>query len=910
MRMGVRKSSLAVLLAGGMLAMLVGTAPAVLGSPGPVTVGVGGAGPASATFSGGPISGNGDGGGLLGAPTPCNAASSCEAVTIHLAAPAGFTAGNDITLTTTVTFTGAGGVLGLDTFLLDSKGKELGHDTSGNSPSKITAGKLAPGDYTLDVVGDTGTATTYDGKVEASSAPRVAAKTASGLPADIAFAPSTVVSPILLGGEPQMSYERPQANSVAGRVDARRGFVDWPISSRTGVGTLWRTVNGGESYRQLVDSTCAPRQRPNCFTSGGGDTVNRVNNYDGNLLFGDQEALAAEAYAQSNDHGDSFPIQTQQAITAAGTGVDRQWISAVDAPGLMAGPIDKFEMEGMFSYHIPGQGQYVSGIDKNGITHPALITTITDVGQSGPSRIDTTGGPGNGYFYQSYRGFLLTSGSMVAAVPLSQYQDPTKYAIHKYTPEAAVVFPWINLDTAGNLYAIWTSPVDNNIYMTYSLIRDRANDPTRGGVPATKWSPRVKINPPPLTSVIFPEIIAGDPGHVAITYMGSPDYSGSSSTAPVTARWWSWVTTTTNALDASPTWRTGPVSHRVAHVGPICTNGTTCVGQQDRSLLDMIDVSMDAEGRPAVVYPNNNNTYAVQMTSLSQQGSPYIYTSKMTQGPSLLNGKPDFNITYPTQSRDAKRDDATWPNTASGTQLPALDVLQASVTADGKDVVATVKLAEGTAAAITRDIGAYNAARGNDIPADRAQFVVRFETAKDVWYMGLEQDTTGAQSAYGGKVDASNAILNGTSSVGTNYNAQAGYAVKFSLSGNFLTLRAPMAQFGLAPGSTLYSFTAFSMTSPSHQSLGAANQDGTLLTIPRVIDASYPMDAVLGAATTNPQNPGGGGGGGGGRPVSGSDSQLPNTSGAPGVVLPMAIVAGAALLVVGARRRRRRGPSS
>src|SRR5258706_5438747 len=132
-----------------------------------------------------------------------------------------------------------------------------------------------------------------------------------------------------------MSFERPIKGALPG-LDPHRGFVDWPVSSRTNIGTLWRTVNDGDSYRQLVDPTCAQRQVPNCLTGGGGDTVNRVNNYDGTVNFGDQESLAQEAYASSVDHGDSFPATRQTPVTSTFTGVDRQWISTVDAPGIMS----------------------------------------------------------------------------------------------------------------------------------------------------------------------------------------------------------------------------------------------------------------------------------------------------------------------------------------------------------------------------------------------------------------------------------------------------------------------------------------------------------------------------------------------------------------------------------------------
>src|SRR4029077_1213480 len=70
-----------------------------------------------------------------------------------------------------------------------------------------------------------------------------------------AFAPSTTVSATFFGAEPQTTLERPVAGSQSGRVDPNRIFVDWPLSSRTGIGQLSRSIDGGDSFRLLYDRT-------------------------------------------------------------------------------------------------------------------------------------------------------------------------------------------------------------------------------------------------------------------------------------------------------------------------------------------------------------------------------------------------------------------------------------------------------------------------------------------------------------------------------------------------------------------------------------------------------------------------------------------------------------------------------
>lgn len=885
-----------VLLSAGIVALvglpLAATSQATP-SPASFTVGVGGAAATSHAISGGPLTGTSDTGGLT-APVVCDPAS-CDSFAITLAAPSGWTTGHTIALTATITFSGTP-VTGLDEFLLDSQGATVASYTASASPALVRADKLQPGTYTLEVVGDVGTATTYTGSVVASTAP--IATVSSSLPAALKFAPSTVVSPILVGAEPQVAFENPRSNSLAGAVNAKRGFIDWPLSSRTNIGTLWRTTDGGDIWRQIYDQTCAQRERPNCFTGGGGDTVVRVNNYNGHVLFGDQESLAAEAFAMSKDHGDSFPIDSQQPVTAAGTGVDRQWISATDKPVSANG----VTLDGLFSYHIPLVGEYISGITSTGTVIPALITTIQNVSQSGNSRIDATGGRGDGWFYQSYR---TSTGYFVATVRVANYLDPTAYHVSQVTTDVPQVFPWIALDSQGNAYATWVA-ADGQLYMATSAITAKANDPTRGGAPGTQWSKKVRVAPAPLGSTVFPEIVAGDPGRVAIAYDATADFKGVSDGAPVNppAAWRTFVSMSTNALDPAPTFTTGPVSHRVIHYGSICTSGTTCIATGgDRSLLDMINIAVDHDGRVGVVYTDNNNKFGVDETSLGSQGSPYVLFSKLAKGPSLHAGGGSFSRTFPTAYRSAPSGDATWPNTAAGTELRSLDITGSGVFVDGKDLVARIDLRDASVAGMSRDLTTWNAHRGSDLAADRVQYVAWFAAGRNVYYLGFDQNSSKARRAYAGKVSATNAILNGNSPVGTTYDPQSGFTASYRVQANTLLLRAPLKQFGVSKNSVLTSYSSFALAGPDDRSLVAANKDSTILSIDRVVDASPPMDAVLASAAAQPRVPGSGPvqtGGSGTR--SGSGKNLAGT----GVDLPLLGSGALVLLVAGAVLLRRR----
>ena len=895
----------ALLMAPALAALVaLGTPRAGLAAPSStqITIGVGTSDPSSATYTGGPIDGGTDAAGNAAPPAQC-VAPACESVALTLNAPS--SDAGALSLSLSVTFDtspdpNSVGTSGLDAYILDTGGNMLGGDTTGTSPSVATASKLSPGSYVLEVSGEVAHNQSYSASVQATVADTVPVVT------DLEFGPSTVVSPTILGAEPQISFERPLATTAAGAgLDPNRGFVDWPVSSRTQIGTLWRTLDGGDTYRQVVDLSCAERQVPNCNTGGGGDTVNRVNNYDGTLLYGDQESLAQEAFASSTDHGDSFPATRQFAFSSSATGVDRQWISAVEKPGVIAlnagQTAGSFELEALFSYHIPDAGEMVAGIGTDGILRPATVPVIPSVSQSGPSRIDSQ----REIFYQGYRD---ANGFEVATAPLSQYQSSSAYTVHNVSSDTAQIFPWINLDSAGNLYATWVDQ-NGNVKLSYSLISDPANDPAQGGVPATKWSPAIRINPPSLGSTIFPEIVAGDPGRVAIAFDATADWTGTADGAPVTARWATYLAESTNLLSANPTFQLGNASNRYDHVGAICSLGTTCptnAASKDRSLLDMIDVSMDSNGRPSVVYTDNNNQYARDeygATGLFSEGTPYVKVAHLTSGPSLFAGDPAIATTVPTQYRTTAAGNATWPNTAagSGNNLQTADILGAGASLDvsGQNVVIRVDINDQTLGTtldtdVTNDLATYNANRGTDVPGTREQYVVRWDTPGgsngegDTYYVAADVTGSGQPTYYGGKLNANNVLSNANSAVGVAYRPKTDgtdIPVTGAINGGEITFTVPLASIDAVAGGRMLSFAAYSLAGPADTTLSAAGTSDSsgaqIVAAMRTLDASAPLDVIL----TQP----------------GPGSNLPEMP-----LLPLGVViAGATGLVVRQRRRAR-----
>jgi uncharacterized repeat protein (TIGR01451 family) len=832
--------AVSVVLASSIVTPITGAATPVSGTVSPTTPSVAWEGPARTANTAGPSDAQ------CAAPAaPPLPAGFCDDFSLTVTVPSGYWATHAGGVQ--VDLTGVPPAEDFDLYVYDNTGKEVA--TSGlpgsvesalvpcaddaGSPYTVRAVYFTTVDEGAGLPGYRATATF------ATQAGTCAGETTGGPPTYVrdalGFAPATVTSAEWLGGEPQVTIERRMPYSTtAAAIDPNRIFVDWPVSSRSGIGQLQRSLDGGDSFRLLYDRTCASRSRPNCLTEGGGDTENEVNLANGQAFFADQEILANEALASSTDHGDSWTIQT--AVTNFTTATDRQWVGTTDNTASVAGrPI-----VGFLVYHVPPQG-YIQAIDSTGLPLPQPAPQLQNVGQSGQIRVDNNAGsPGHGWIYWPHTGFS-PGGTFVATAASSAYTLPTDWHDNPVTSAGSTTFPWIAIDAAGNAYATWDT--GGVVYYSSSSIHDKSNDPTQGGRPGSTWSPKIRVSLPEVGSAVFAEVTAGDAGRIGITYVGTLDYTGEPDDAPDAAAWNTYAVVVPDALTTHPSINTGLVTHRVMHYGNICTSGTTCATTgKDRSLLDMIDVSFDEAGRLGIITMDNNSDAFHAAPPGGEDESPFIHFTKQTSGISVLANR-TINIAIPGQSRTDPSGDATWPNVAGAANLRSLDELGASLAIEGTDVVARITLADARPATMNRDLNAYNAvlcAPATSCLADRFLYTLRFLGARDIFHLSAEFTPGSPLRFFGGKLDANDKLIlagSPTTVYGAGYHTD--FAAVGSVSGNVLTIRAPLTAFSLASGAAVTSATAFAMAGPSEATELAVDR------LMRTVDATPPFDAVL-----------------------------------------------------------------
>ena len=317
----------AVVLVGGLL-----TLPALATTPSSLAVPAAG-GRATATFSGTIPAGT--------APTSsCNKSVATSVNTVAITVPAGTYDKVKTVATFTITWTPVSAAQTSDEILTVTgpDGTVIG-DSDGSTPVEtVTTVDPAPGTYTITACGYVNAqAQPYDGTVALESTDRAAGPAVptssnvqnltDGVPA---FAPSTVVSAHLLGGEPQTTIARPVAGVAAGVVDPKAVFVDWPLSvagpDRHPQPVAGRRRNLPADLRPAVPASQPselqhrrrrrhgergqPLHRPRALRRPGG--------------------AGPEALATSYDQGDTFPASAASAGTSPATGVDRQWLAAID----------------------------------------------------------------------------------------------------------------------------------------------------------------------------------------------------------------------------------------------------------------------------------------------------------------------------------------------------------------------------------------------------------------------------------------------------------------------------------------------------------------------------------------------------------------------------------------------------
>jgi hypothetical protein len=748
-----------------------------------------------------------------GAPPP----GQCDVFNLSLDLPAGFWAKRALAKTTgylevTIDWSDqpAAEEQDVDLLVTTASGEQVAGAETDNISSGVpheTARLAEPsgGDYRIVAAGIIGSVPAYKGTVRFVQARADIVNTLPGT--SIQFGPSTVANPTLFGGEPGLNGDP---------TSDQRWWIDWPVSSRANMGVVLRSSDGGETFRMMTDPACPNRRQAGCFTGGGGDTEIALAK-DGTVYFSNQELLANEAACVSLDHGKTWPMDRCNAITSLDATNDRQWLAAYDK-----------DLAYISASVAAGVG--FARTEDGGKSWIPITPVVGEFdGPSAPLIVDHTGGPNDGAV------FALSRGGGGMAMNVSRDKGTT-WKTFPCCGAAPIQIPWLAMDSAGNLYAAWSDESTHAAYVSSML----ASSPSNAGAKlGSAWSKPVRVSMSPATSTVFTQIVAGDPGRIAIAFQGA--HAGQiSDDTPAATEWRVYSALSTNALcqwtktctGGGPLFEQTTVSERINHYGTICTSGLACdVTGGDRSLLDFFDIGMSPDGRVGVVWSDDNNAL----------GEPSVMFARIANGPSLRRGT-SFRAQRTLGLVSAKRGDATWPVNSDGAQnYSTLDLTGGSASLGAGAV--TVKMNLASAAGLAAGLGAgYPTA---SLPRT-VKYVTRWHSANegcaavpcgDIYFVAAEVDDSGTKF-YGGRVDAGDELyspVSGPTAIfGTKYVPD--FTLEGSVTGNTISIKVPAEMVGSPTiGTRLYSVQTFAM-------VGHPDALTTLYTQPDTIDATAPYD--------------------------------------------------------------------
>jgi hypothetical protein len=737
------------------------------------------------------------------------------------------------------------------------------------------------------------------------------ARTSPSTPTNaVGFSVPTVVDQYRPGFEPSNAT----VPLLTGDPFSGSTFVSMPNGFSTTMSYIWRSDDGRQTFHPVEGNLFG--KPTTCY--GGGDTELQVDPVNGDLYFADLQGLTNFSTSASSDAGHTW---NTTCFGVPGVGVDRQWEAIDDNGGKSAvgpGPNDgRIYLDYDNVNQDPtGQGNQLVmnesldgvhfGNTCQGTSAPvstcALPPAVISPDESIPGNVLVDNIPHSPYQHRILAIHTGDSGTSVivswcsgapgdstAATVGQDCTDPTKFTPGQNANdpldrtntlwhdsfvqkpghyETGQLFPSLAIDTAGNLYAVWSQyplnaggAVDGPGQILMSVSTDGAKT----------WTAPVVVSQPNINEAVMPWVTAGDPGRVGVAYYAADDTRDGNvgPDASNGAVWNLFYSSSLNALSTAPSFTPNEVNEpgHPIKFGDISTGGLG--GTEDRSLGDFFQVHVGPQGQAIISYVDDTSADRNADTcggcgETPPEAAGPVMVATQNSGPDLFANLHVPSIpttdkgTVTVGSTQAAKDAFL---AAGGQDVPAAanqQLLGASVKQSGSNLIITLNSADPN---LGRDLS-LNPALGGPVGEWMVRWAAPAYAAQPTGYQHCPEDGSntcdgnifyvGMESAGGGAPTFYTGTTQGIITTHTKYFVYpATTAVAGSIKGGTITWTVPLKDVGSpAGGQGLYSITGLTATqlTPSPTStliLPPTNGEVGDFNIPNQISATPAFDYLL-----------------------------------------------------------------
>ena len=368
------------------------------------------------------------------------------------------------------------------------------------------------------------------------------------------------------------------------------------VCCNTQASPVWRSDDGGATWSQPIFPSA-----PESATTGG-DTELAIDKrgtvYEGELWLG------SDSIYISPDKGSTWSWSP----ASHDVGADREWFVYAPGEDALYGWYDGFKglmvvkaplttpLGTNAALFFPIERVVVPECVDQAVSCPPLpVNSVAGVpvlpGDTSPGR-PTVAPDGTLYFPFPYQ----VAGQGIGIASTSDGGQTYQYSYvsgagRGVFGDTARDWPVTAVDSAGTLYAAWVEDKGDGFNVYYAASSDKGQT----------WTAPIELSKGVSKTAVFPNIVAGAPGQIAVSWYGTTRKGDNNDTKAMNGAYWDVdVSQVLDATAAKPRITT-TMAERSFHTGTICTQGTACTGDS-RKLLDFFDMKLDRDGKLMVVY--------------------------------------------------------------------------------------------------------------------------------------------------------------------------------------------------------------------------------------------------------------------------------------------------------------------